>query len=73
MKEKLISIYILFFCFLSTLAVDVSTLEELNNALKKAKPGQVISIAPGEYNYSEIEGKIRFDLYADGKNQVQLQ
>ena len=66
MKEKLINIYILFFCFLSTLAIDVSTLEEFNNALKKAKPGQVISIAPGEYNYSEIAGKIRFDLYADG-------
>ena len=66
MKVKLLNIYILFFCFLSILTIDVSTVEELHKALAKAKAGQTISIAPGEYDYSTYERKIRFELSADG-------
>ena len=66
MKVKLLNIYILFICFLSIIAVDVSTVEELHKALARAKAGQTISIAPGEYDYSTYERKIRFDAGADG-------
>ena len=66
MKVKLLNIYILFFCFLSILTIDVSTVEELLNALARAKAGQTISIAPGEYDYSTNKRSIRFELFADG-------
>ena len=66
MKVKLLNIYILFFCFLSILTIDVSTVEELHKALARAKAGQTISIAPGEYDYSTYERKIRYELSADG-------
>ena len=39
MQEKTLNICILFFCFLSIIAVDISTVEELHKALAKAKPG----------------------------------
>ena len=66
MKVESLNIYILFFCFLSILTVDVSTVEELHKALERAKAGQTISIAPGEYDYSTYQRKIRFDAGADG-------
>ena len=68
MEIKLINIYILFCCFLSTITVtiDVSTLEELKKAIEKARAGQIISIAPGEYDYSINERMIRFDVFQNG-------
>ena len=51
MKEKLlINIYIFFFCILSIISIDVSTVEELHKALGKARAGQTISISPGVYD-----------------------
>lgn len=66
MQAKLLSIYILFLCIFSITAIDVSTVEELHKALAKAKAGQVISIAPGEYDYSTYEKKTSFQLSASG-------
>ena len=39
MQEKTLNICILFFCFLSIIAVDISTVGELHKELTKAKPG----------------------------------
>ena len=66
MKAKFLNLYILFFCILSITAIDVSTVEELHTALAKAKAGQIISIAPGEYDYSTYERKKSFLLRASG-------
>ena len=66
MKINLFNIYILFFCFLSIIAVDVSTVEELHKALQKAKAGQVISIAPGIYDFSIYDRATKFYATADG-------
>lgn len=66
MKAKFLSIYILFFCFVVMKAVDVSTVEELHQALANAKPGQTIFIAPGEYDYSTYEDNTSFKIRVDG-------
>ena len=67
MQAKLLNIYILFFCFFAITTVDVSTVEELYKALGKAKAGQIIAIAPGEYDVSTLEGKIRYFLDFSGE------
>ena len=66
MQEKTLNICILFFCFLSIIAMDISTVEELHRALAKAKPGLIISIAPGEYDFSTYEGMNKYHLDASG-------
>ena len=66
MKTKILNIYIFFCCFLLATTIDVSTIEELDKALERAKPGQIISIAPGVYDCATYERKYRFELYASG-------
>ena len=66
MKSKLLIIYLLFICFISINSIDVSTVEELVKALQKAKAGQIISIAPGVYDFSEYERKTEFSLSSSG-------
>ena len=66
MQEKTLNICILFFCFLSIITVDISTVEELHKALAKARPGQIISIAPGEYDFSIYNGMNQYHLDASG-------
>ena len=66
MQVKTLNICILFFCFLSIIAMDISTVEELHRALAKAKPGLIISIAPGEYDFSTYEGMNKYHLDASG-------
>ena len=66
MQEKLFNVYILFFCFLSITTIDVSTVEELHKTLTKARAGQTISIAPGEYDYTEYESYNSYQLYSSG-------
>ena len=60
MKVKILNIIILSFCFLSITAVNVSTVEELYNALEKARPGQIILIAPGEYDVTTYNKKTQY-------------
>ena len=66
MKVKLLNIYILFVSFALMLSLDVSTVEELHQALEKVKPGQTIFIAPGVYDYSTYENRTTFKLKAVG-------
>jgi hypothetical protein len=66
MEEKLFNVFILFFCFLSIASIDVSNVEELHKALAKARAGQTISIAPGEYDYTEYESYNSYELYSSG-------
>ena len=65
MQAKLI-VYLLIICFISIKTVEVSTVEELVKALGKARAGQVISIAPGVYDFSEYEKKLEFSLESSG-------
>ena len=66
MKVKLLNIYILFVSFVLMITLDVSTVEELHQALEKVKPGQTIFIAPGVYDYSTYENRTTFKLKAVG-------
>jgi hypothetical protein len=66
MKVKILNVIILSFCFLSITAVDVSTVEELYKALGKARPGQIILIAPGEYDVTTYDTKTQYHLDASG-------
>ena len=66
MKAKLLNIYILFVSLVSMITLEVSTVEELHQALEKVKPGQTIFIAPGIYDYSTYENRTNFKLNAVG-------
>ena len=67
MKSKLLNICILFLCFFSISAIEVSTVEELNKALDKARASQTIGIKPGVYDFSTYERRNSFSLSADGE------
>ena len=66
MRAKLLNIYILFVSLVSMITLEVSTVEELHQALEKVKPGQTIFIAPGIYDYSTYENRTNFKLNAVG-------
>ena len=66
MKAKFI-FYILIISFMSIKSIEVSTVEELHKALEKAKAGQIIALAPGEYDYSTYDtGFNEFRLSKNG-------
>jgi hypothetical protein len=73
MKEKIFNFSLLFFCILSIInkaqfatIIEVTTVEELHKALAKAKAGQIISIAPGIYDFTTYERSTKFCGTADG-------
>ncbi|MBR3269138.1 MAG: right-handed parallel beta-helix repeat-containing protein [Oscillospiraceae bacterium] len=47
-------------------AVTVSDIESIFNAVRNAKPGDVIQIAPGTYDYSVYQGAQKIDTKAAG-------
>lgn len=66
MEGKLLIIYLLFIGFISIKSIDVSTVAELVKALERARAGQIIAIAPGVYDLSEMKENLDFLL-----NQVE--
>ena len=50
MKVIILNIYILFFCFLSTITIDVSMIEEIHKVITKAIVNQTIPITLGIYD-----------------------
>ena len=60
----LFSLYIIFPVNLIT--VEVATVEELHKALLKSKAGNIISIAPGIYDFSTYERSTKFYWEAEG-------
>ena len=64
---RLILILFNIFSFVFSAAViEVTTVENLHKALLKAKPGTVISIAPGTYDFSKYQSSSKFYGTADG-------
>jgi hypothetical protein len=73
MQDKILNIFLVFFCILSIInkaqfatIIEVTTVEELHKALSKAKAGQIISIAPGIYDFTTYERASKFYGTADG-------
>ena len=73
MKSKFISIYLVIFCILSSInvaylaaVIEVTTPGELYKAMQAAKPGQIISIAPGIYDFTTYDGAHKFYGTAEG-------
>ena len=66
MEGKLLIIYLLFIGFISIKSIDESTVAELVKALERARAGQIIAIAPGVYDLSEMKENLDFLL-----NQVE--
>ncbi len=46
--------------------VDVSTIDEIFTAMRNAKPGDIIRIASGTYDYSVYQGAQKIDTSAEG-------
>ncbi len=46
--------------------VDVSTIDELFDAMRNASPGDIIRIAPGTYDYTTYQSAQKIDTSADG-------
>ena len=71
---KKISINLILLCFLSLIkiikvnliTIEVTTVEELHKALAKAKPGIIISISPGIYDFTTYERSSKFYGTVDG-------
>ncbi len=52
--------------------IDVSTSEELLLAMRNAKPGDVIRIASGVYDYTAYQGAQKFDSSAEGTKDAPI-
>lgn len=52
--------------------IDVSTSEELLLAMRNAKPGDVIRIASGVYDYTSYQGAQKFDSSAEGTKDAPI-
>lgn len=52
--------------------IDVSTSEELLLAMRNAKPGDVIRIASGIYDYTAYQGAQKFDSSAEGTKDAPI-
>ena len=70
MKSSYIRLLLILFNILSfsfsAAVIEVTTVESLHKALLKAKPGTVISIAPGTYDFSKYQSSSKFYGTADG-------
>lgn len=52
--------------------VDVSTIEEIFTAMRNAKPGDIIRIASGTYDYSTYQGAQKIDTAAEGTKDAPI-